>query len=74
MKRDKTATIFTVLGATFLFCSFAFTNLDIIKLTGTAAHYKANAQAANIWFSIIGSTLGVYSGAVIINKGKVGVS
>ena len=63
-----------MLGSAFLLCTFSFTYVDIIKLSGTSAIYRANAMFINTLFSVIASTCGVYCGSLLLNKGKVGVA
>ena len=70
---NQLSTLYTLIGAGCLFCTFAFMTTDIISLTGTSATFRFNAEPANIWFSMISGIAGVYIGSILFNKSKVGL-
>ena len=67
---DKISTVYQLIGSGVLFCTFATVYTDIIELTGTAASFRMNAGAFNIWFSMIASVIGTYIGSICANDGK----
>lgn len=70
---NQLSTLYTLIGAGCLFCTFAFMTTDIITLIGTSAIFRFNAEPANIWFSMASGIAGVYIGSIFFNKSKVGL-
>ena len=70
---DHISIVYYLLGSAFLFCTFFFMGTHLTEMTGEQANFKANAGAANIFFTMTGSILGTYIGSLFVNGGKVGV-